>query len=93
MKQRTLTSNILSLIKRNIPSICTVLILSSLEPRRGGEHGDLCLLPHIVNWPSQPGALSIAFLCLLATGPSVQEPVHAGRRRAPRTPSRTFIHI
>lgn len=37
MKQHTLTSNILSLIKRNIPSICTVLILSSLEPRKGGS--------------------------------------------------------
>lgn len=37
MKRRTLTSNILSLIKRNIPSICTVLILSSPEPRKGGS--------------------------------------------------------
>lgn len=37
MKRRTLTSNILSLIKRNIPSICTVLILSSPEPRKRGS--------------------------------------------------------
>lgn len=41
MKWCMLTSNILSLIKRNIPSICTVLILSSPEPRkrRGGRGG------------------------------------------------------
>lgn len=94
MKQRMLTSNILSLIKRNIPSICTVLILSSLEPRKGGgEHSDLCLLPSVVNWPSQPGALSNAFLCLVATGHSVQKAVPVGCRRAPRAPRRAFMHI
>lgn len=48
MKRRTLTSNILSLIKRNIPSICTVLILSSLEPRKRGSVVDLCSLPGIL---------------------------------------------
>ena len=55
MKRRTLTSNILSLIKRNIPSICTVLILSSPEPRkRGGStviyaHGP-ALLIGLLGW-------------------------------------------
>lgn len=64
MKWRTLTSNILSLIKRNIPSICTVLILSSPEPRKKGEPGDLYSLPSTVNWPSLLEAQELCFsLC------------------------------
>lgn len=72
MKRRTLTSNILSLIKRNIPSICTVLILSSPEPRKRGSvviyaHCP-ALLIGLLGW-----SLGItAFLCVTAKDMDVQ---------------------
>jgi hypothetical protein len=90
MKQHSLTSNILSLIKRNIPSICTVLILSS--PGKA-EHGNLCSLPGILNWPSQPGAVSTAFPYPSTTGHRVQKAVSVGPQRGPQAPSRAFIHV
>lgn len=72
MKRRMLTSNILSLIKRNIPSICTVLILSSPEPRKRGSvviyaHCP-ALLIGLLGW-----SLGItAFLCVTAKDMDVQ---------------------
>lgn len=84
MKWRTLTSNILSLIKRNIPSICTVLILSSPEPRK---RGSVVIYAHcqallIGLWARGPGA---AFLCFPTMNQDVQRTVGQGCKRHPQS--------
>lgn len=102
MKWCMLTSNILSLIKRNIPSICTVLILSSPEPRKrrgwggGRGHGDLCLLPGIVNWLS--GSEPLGPLLFSASQPRTrvcreQEDTAGSLGGACRAHSRPFLGI
>lgn len=91
MKRRTLTSNILSLIKRNIPSICAVLILSSPEPRKGGSVVDLCSLPGTVNWPSrlEPLGPRVSGASQPQTPASLREAGGARGRRPGRGPPST----
>lgn len=66
MKRHTLTSNILSLIKRNIPSICTVLILSSPEPRKRGRVVIYTHCPALLIGLLDQSLRNAAFLCVNA---------------------------
>lgn len=66
MKRHTLTSNILSLIKRNIPSICTVLILSSPEPRKRGSVVIYTHYPALLIGLLDQNLRNAAFLCVKA---------------------------